>query len=200
MAGTALRNDSTKITLGYGTLWANVAVPAAAARITLDAATGTPDSVANPLAIHLGHTADGITMVMNSSKTDYFVDETPFPVKTTVDQTTLEITGNLVQVFDEEVLKVLSAPFGTYSTAAGYKQVTIGSKASLPYTSFAFIIPTPMDATKFGVLHVYDGINTAGLNVQFGRTVRGQTPFTISARAITSRAQADQIANFWWQI
>lgn len=199
MPATTRRNDATKITLGAGDLWANVAVPVAAARLTLFT-DGSPDSVANPLAKHLGHTAEGTTIVANVTKTDYFVDETPYPVKQSIDSSTAEMTGNLVQVMDEEVMQVLMAGFGTYSTAAGYKQITLGNKPTLAYTSIAFIVPTPMDPTKFFVFQLYDALNTAGLNLQFGSKVRGQTPFTFSGRALTARAAADQMGNYWWQI
>jgi hypothetical protein len=199
MAGTAKNYDSTTITVGFADLWAGLAVPAGAARLTLDA-DGTPDATANPDAIHLGHTAEGNTLTINFTKTDYYVDETPFPIKTSIDQSTVELTGNLVQVFDEEVLQVIGAGFATYSTAAGYKQLTLGTKAALPYQSVALIGTTPMDDTKQFIIQLYDAINTAGLSVQFGAKVRGQTPFTFSARAITSRTATDALGNYWWEI
>jgi len=199
MAGTAKNYDSTTITLGFADLWYDVAVPTAGNRLTLDA-DGTPDATANPDAVHLGHTSEGSTLTINFAKTDYFVDETPFPVKTSIDSSTVELTGNLVQVFDEDVLTALMAGFGTYDTDTGYKELTLGTKAALPYAAVALIGTTPMDDTKRFVVHLYDALNTAGLAVQFGSKVRGQTPFTFSAKAITSRTAADSLGNYWWQI
>jgi hypothetical protein len=198
MAATAKRYDSSKVIVGSGDLWANLAVPAAGQRLKL--VTGTPDSVENPLATHLGHTAEGTTITTNITVTDHFADETPFPIKASVDQMTMEMTGNLLQIFDEEVVKVLAAQFGTYGTAAGYKQFTLGRKATLQYTNFALIVPTPMDATKYSVIMLYNGVNAAGLNFQIGSKVRSQTPFTFRGYALTARAEADQMGNYWWQI
>jgi hypothetical protein len=198
MAATARRYDSTKITVGAGDLWANLAVPSAGARLTLT--SGTPDSVENPTATHLGHTAEGTTIVSNFTFTEHFADETPFPVKTSFDQAEVSLSGNLLQVFDEEVLKVLMANVGTYATAAGYREFTLGRKATLSYNSVALIVPTPMDATKYSVIQIYNALNTAGLNLQIGAKVRGQTPFTFKGYALTARADADELGNYWWQI
>lgn len=198
MAATAKRYDSSKVIVAAGDLWANLAVPIAGARMTL--VGGTPDSVENPLAVHLGHTAEGTTITTNVTVTDHFADETPFPIKASLDQLTMEMTGNLLQIFDEEVVKVLAAQFGTYGTGAGYKQFTLGAKASISYTNFALIVPTPMDPTKYSVIMLYSAMNAAGLNFQIGSKVRSQTPFTFRGYALTARAAADQMGNYWWQI
>lgn len=200
MAGTATRYDSTRIRAGsIGQLWAGLAVPAAAARLTLDA-DGTPDATANPSAKHLGHTAAGTTITLGMTITEHFADESPFPVKTSTDTTSMEMSGALIQVFDEEMLKVITANIGTYGTAAGYKQFTIGTKTTLTYSSIALIFPTEMDATKYAVFHIYNGMNTNGMTFAVDRKGRSETPFTIKGYAITARAQADQVGNYWWQI
>ena len=200
MAGTATRFDSTKIRAGsVGQLWAGLAVPSAGNRLTLHT-DGTPESVANPSAKHLGHTAAGTTLTLGMTVTEHFVDESGYPVKTSMDVTSMEISGALVQIFDEEMLKIITANIGTYSTAAGYKQFTIGTPASLTYTSIALIFPTEMDATKYAVFHIYNGMNTNGMTFAVDRKGRSETPFTIKGYALTSRATADQVGNYWWQI
>jgi hypothetical protein len=199
MAGTATRFDSTKIRAGsIGQLWAGLAVPAASGRLSLWT-DGTPDATANPSAKHLGHTAAGTTLTLGFTVTDHFVDETPFPIKTSSDTTSMSMSGSLVQVFDEEMLKIITANIGTYSTAAGYKQFTIGAFSSLSYTSAALIFPTEADPTKFAVFHIYNGMNTNGLTFAVDRKGRSETPFTITGYALTARAQADQVGNYWWQ-
>jgi hypothetical protein len=80
MAGTATRYNPLTIPMGIvAQLWANLAVPAAAARITLDA-DGTPDATANPNAKHLGHTDAGLTVTARETNQDWFADENPFPI------------------------------------------------------------------------------------------------------------------------
>jgi hypothetical protein len=202
MAGTAKRYDTTTIRAGsVGDLWTGVAVPAAAGRITLDAATGTPDSTANPAAKHLGHTDAGTKITMNMTVTDHFVDEVPYPVISSFDQTTFEITGNFVQVFDEEMLKALTENFATYSTtASSHKQFTIGTPAGLAYRTITLIAPTPMNPSKYFVAQAYSAMNVAGLDITIDRKGRSMTPFTFRAYALTSRAATDQLGNYWWQI
>jgi hypothetical protein len=200
MAGTATRYDSTKIRAGsIGQLWAGLAVPAAAGRLTLFT-DGTPDATANPNAKHLGHTDAGTTMTIGMTVTDHFVDEVPYPVLTSTDTSSMEITGSLVQVFDEEMLKVITANIGNYTTAAGYKEFSFGYASSLVYTSLALIFPTQMDPTKFAVFHIYNGMNTNGMTFAVDRKGRSTTPFTIKGYALTARAAADQLGSYWWQI
>jgi hypothetical protein len=200
MAGTATRYDSTKIRAGsVGQLWAGLAVPGAGGRLTLFT-DGTPDATANPNAKHLGHTDAGTTCTLGMTITDHFVDEAPYPVQSSFDTSSMEISGSLVQIFDEEMLKVITANIGTYSTAAGYKQFTIGTAAALAYSSIALIFPTQMDPTKFAVFHIYNGLNTNGMTFAVDRKGRSTTPFTIKGYALTARASADQMGNYWWQI
>jgi hypothetical protein len=200
MAGTATRYDSTKIrTSSVGQLWANLAVPSAAARLTLHT-DGTPESVANPTAVHLGHTAEGTEVTINFEVTDHTADEVLYPIATSVNASSMEIAGDLIQIFDEETLKVLSAGFGTYATAAGYREFAFGTKPSLTYSSIALIWPTQMDATKFAVAHMYNGFNVGGLKLKVDRTGRSQSPFQFRAYALTSRAATDQLGKYWWQI
>jgi hypothetical protein len=200
MAGTATRYTTNTIRAGsVGQLWTGVAVPGASARLTLDA-DGTPDNTANPNAKHLGHTDAGTKLTMNMTVTDHFADEVPYPVKSSHDTTSFEISGSLIQIFDEEVLKALTENYATYSTAAGYKQFTLGTPASLLYRTITLIAPTPMDATKFLVVQAYNAMNVAGLDITIDRKGRSMTPFNFRAYALTARAAADQLGNYWWQI
>lgn len=197
---TATRYDVTKIPAGViATLWAGLAIPGANARLTIDS-DGTPDETENPNAKHLGHTDSGITVSATETVQDFFADELAPPIASSIDTATVSITGTLLQVNDEEVMKVLGANLMTYSTASGYKQLQMGIKASLTNASIAVIWPTPMDPTKFAAFHLYSARSTAGVTFQIGRKTRAGTPFTITGYPITSRASADQFGNYWWQI
>src|SRR5574343_167647 len=98
MAGTATNYDSTTIVVDtVGQLWAGLAVPGAGARLTLDT-DGTPDSTANPSAIHLGHTKEGSKVTIVSSITKYYADEEASPIKAVVDATDMSIEGSFLQL------------------------------------------------------------------------------------------------------
>lgn len=200
MAGTATRYSTNTIRAGsVGQIWANVAVPGAGGRLTLHT-DGTPESVANPSAIHLGHTDAGTKITMNMTVTDHFADELPYPIKSSQDTTSMEISGNFLQILDEGILARMTENFGTYSTAAGYKQFSIGTPAALLYAPIAFIFPTPMDTTKFAVVHLYNAMNVAGLDITVDRKGRSMSPFTFRAYALSARASTDQLGSYWWQI
>jgi hypothetical protein len=200
MAGTATRYDATKIRAGQiGQLWANLAIPAAGARLTL-ATDGTPDATANPTAVHLGMTKAGSTGKIGMTVTDQFADEFPDPIASSYDQTEVTLDGALIQIFDEEMLKIVTANFGSYATAAGYKQFTFGSKA-LTYPSIALIFPTQMDPTKFAVFQLYKAMNVSGLTIgAIDRKGMSETPFSFKGYGIPSRAAGDTHSSYWWQI
>jgi hypothetical protein len=199
MAGSSKNFDTQTIIVdSVGEIWAGLAVPAANARITLYT-DGTPESVANPNAIHLGHTKEGAKITINSSITKHYADEEAAPIKATVEQTEFMIEGNFLQLLDEDVLKKLTAGFGTYGTAAGYKQFQIGRRA-LVYESIALIFPTPADITKFAVGHIYNAINEGGLGFGVSRKGMAESPFKFVGYGLTSRAASDSLGNYWWQI
>jgi len=200
MPGTATNYDILTIPQGViAAVWTGLAIPTANTRMTLHT-DGTPESVANPSAINLGHTDAGVTVTATETQTDYFADELAAPIGSSLDQLTISISGTLLQVNDEDVIKVLGANIGTYGTAAGYKQFQLGMKATISYTSSAVIYPSPQDPTKFAVFHLYSSRNTAGFTYSLGRKTRAGTPFTLTGYGVSGRASADSYGNMWWQI
>ena len=156
MAGTATRYNALTIPAGVIVqLWTGLAVPAAAARLTLDT-DGTPDATANPSAKHLGHTDAGLTVTGTETVQDFFADEVAYPIASSLDTVEYTIAGSALQVADEELMKFLAANTGTYGTAAGYKEFTLGYKSSITYASVAAIWKSPLDPTKFAVFNLYN--------------------------------------------
>lgn len=200
MAGTADNYTVAAIPMGViARLYTGVAVPTAGNRMTLDT-DGTPDATANPNAVHLGYTDSGITVTASETTTDFFADELASPIGGGIESSQISISGTLLQVNDEEVMQVLMGNVGTYGTAAGYKQITLGIKAAIVKASFAITYPSPQDPTKYAVWHLYSASNTAGVTFSIGRKTRAGTPFTITGYPVSGRASADSIGNFWWQI
>lgn len=198
MAGTATDYNSLVIAQTKGQLWANLAIPGANARLTLHT-DGTPESVANPTAKHLGMTKEGAKFMVKPSYDEYFADEFAAPIKTNVGTTEASIEAELIQVMDMNLLELLTPGIGTYSTAAGYMQVQLGSRA-IVYTSIALIFPLEADATKFGVFHLYRANNTGGIEIGLGRKQLSGIGISFKGYEITSRAAVDTLGNAWKQI
>lgn len=205
MAGTANNYDTTTIIVDrVAQVWAGVAAPAANARITLaadpgDASISTPDATENPNAIHLGFTKEGSKITIVSNLVHHYADEIDTPIFSTVEQTDATIEGEFLQIMDVDVMTKLSAPFGTAGAAAGYKQYQIGKK-TLTYTGICVIWPSSNDATKFGILHLYSAMNTAGVGFGISRKGMSSTPFKFQGYAVASRASADRLGCLWWQV
>lgn len=198
MAGTATDWKTSKIAQNAGQLWRGLAVPGAGARLTLHT-DGTPESVANPNAKHLGATRAGSKLMIKSTLQNFNVDEFRAPVVTNLDTVAMGISGELVGVTDMELMAWLLPGVGTRGTGSGYDQVTVGAKA-IAYDSIALIFPLIEDTTDFGVFHIYNGLNDPGVEFAVARKELGFTPFSIVGYEITSRAAADTLGSFWKQI
>jgi len=198
MAGTTLDWKTAKIAQNAGQLWRGLAVPGAGARLTL-AADGTPDATANPNAKHLGATKGGAKLMVKTTLQKFYVDEFRGAVVTNVDAVEMGISAELVGVTDMELMAWMLPGVGTRATASGYDEVAIGAKA-IGYDSIALIFPLVEDITKFGVFHVYNGLNDAGVEWAQSRKEQGFTPLSIVAYEVTSRAATDTLGKIWKQI
>lgn len=197
MAGTTDNYRTTDILLGAGRLYVNVGIPANNARLAIDATTLTPDSASS--AVHAGATKAGAKLTVTTSWDEYFVDEFPDPIVTNLSQTGMQFEGELAGVLDMTLLEYLSPGAGTYSTASGYKQLTVGRRATT-YTGVAVVAPRADDSTKVVVAHIYKAVNTAGITMDFGRKTQGFTPFNFKGYAIGTRDADDTLGIIWHTI
>jgi len=198
MPASTLNFNSATVTNSYGWFWVGLAIPAAASRITLFT-DGTPDSTANPLAKHLGHTTEGWEMTAAASTEDQNVDEQVAPIDTSISELSVALAANLAQTQDVTgVLQHLVSGFGTYATAAGYAQIQLGI-ATIAYTASALIFPSKNDATKYMVYNLYKSKNDSGLANQIKRRGLGSNPVAFRGYGITSRAATDTVGNYWIQ-
>lgn len=194
MAATADNYRQTDILLGAGRLYGSVGVPADTARLAITSLT--PDSASG--AVHLGATKAGSILTITESFTDQMVDEFPDPIITNLEQVGMSLEGELSGILDLTLLEDLSQS-GTYSTAAGYKQLTIGRRA-IAYQGVCVIAPRADDTTKIVVAHIYKAINKAGIKANFARKDMGFTPFNFVGYAITTRTATDTLGNVWHTI
>lgn len=203
MAGTANNFRITGRVLGPGILWAGLAIPSASARLTLATVDSdgfiTPDATANPSAYAVGATKGGVVCEAKAERTDFMADEINGPIDSKVQTVSMMIKADLYGIMDEKVSALVSAGFGTYATASGYKQNTFGYVAD-SFTSMALICPQREDPTKVFVFHIYKAICTSGLTINATKSDLAASTSEFKGYAITTRTPADQMGNFWWQI
>lgn len=196
MAGTAKNLDGTKILLGPCSLWANVAVPAGGARMTIHT-DGTPESVANPNAKHLGMTVGGGTFTVKPNIQNFESDELTSPHLSKIISEDVMIEAELIMLADLTDILQYVWPGGNYSTASGYKQITGGGTEAITFYSFALICPTVADATKFHVIQLYKAFNQSGINATATRKDQGKMPLQLKGHSIATRTAGDQAYNYW---
>ena len=201
MAGTAKNYNGNQIVLGPSDLWLDVAVPNAASRLTLDA-DGTPDSTANPTAIHLGMTAAGVTFEYMPEIQDFTSDELTAPHMSRIISEKASLKGEFLQVFNWNLLAKMTVG-GTRNvntnTSTGYEELTMGGVSTVSTFSVALIGPDIQGSGQFWVVQLYKTFNKSGFTFAVTRKDQSRAPFEFSGLAVTTRAIGDQIANFWHQ-
>ena len=201
MAGTSKNYNGNQIVLGPSDLWLNVAVPSAAARLTLDA-DGTPDATANPNAVHLGMTAGGVTFEYMPEIQDFTSDELTAPHMSRIISEKASLKGEFLQVFNWSLLEKMTVG-GTRNvntnTSTGYEELTMGGVSTVSTFSVALIGPDIQGTGQYWVVQLYKTFNKSGFTFAVTRKDQSRAPFEFSGLAVTTRAIGDQIANFWHQ-
>jgi hypothetical protein len=192
MPGTADNFDNTKILIGPGRIYADLAIPDHNGRLIVDPATLTPDAGQNPDAKHLGYTREGTEVSVRPEVTRFFADESAFPVLSRVQQEIVAISGEILQVADFDLLEILM-PTSTRSTIPGIDGIHFGGATTLNYTSVAIIAPLEEDPTRVWVAHLYKAFNDQGLAARVTRTALAGSPFAFQGEAISTRPAGDQL-------
>lgn len=199
MAGTAANWRSTALAQNQGQLWGSLAIPGAAARITLFS-DGTPDATANPTAFHYGVTRAGSKLMIKSTQTKFYADEFRAPLLTNIDTIEMGISAELLAVTDMDVVTKLLPGVGTYATTAStFMEVRVGIKA-ITYESIALIFPLIENTAKYGIFNVYSALNDVGVEWSQSRKELGGMPVSFVGYEITTRAVTDTLGNYWKQI
>lgn len=196
-----LNFSNTKVAIGPGKLWVDLGGTAGAwdggagIRLLLDV-NGYPQAAQNPNALHVGYTEGGEEMTIKPAKTDFFADESLYPIVSRINQETATITGSALQVMDFDLQEVLN-PTATRQTALGADGLTFGGSGVLTYTSVAVIFPLEEDTTRFGVFHLYKAYNDQGLAAKITSKALSAIPFAFQGIAIGERAIGDQVGAFF---
>lgn len=195
MAGTAKSYNTAYVELGPGDIWLNVGTPGAGARVTIHT-DGTPESVANPSAKHLGMTTEGARLIYSPQVQNFSSDEQTAPIISQIGDEELRIEGTSLQILDSALVTYLVAG-STYGTASGYEQNTVGGKQTLSTFSVLYVAPIFADTTKFLVVSIYKAYNAAGWNTPVSRKSMSGVPFNFFGLSISTRAAGDQLGNIW---
>lgn len=199
MAGTAKNYSANQIILGPADLWINVAVPSASGRLALHT-DGTPESVANPNAVHLGMTSGGVTFEYKPEISDFTSDELTAPHLSVLTSEMATVKGEFLQVFNWSLLERMTVG-GTRnvntSTTTGYEELTFGGKSTVSNFSVALIGQDISGTSEYWVIQLYKTYNKAGFNFTVTRKDQSKASFEFNGLAITTRASGDQIGNFW---
>lgn len=195
MGATAKSYNTNMVELGPGDIWIGVAVPGAAARVTLHT-DGTPESVANPSAKHLGMTLDGAKLIYTPNLTNYESDEQTAPIITQNVGEEMRIEGTSLQILDTALMTFLMAG-GTFASGAQYEQNTLGGKQTVATFTVLYVAPIYADTTKFLVANLYKAYNAAGWQADISRKKMAGVPFNFFGLSISTRAAGDQLGTFW---
>ncbi len=181
-----------------GQFWVKMATPGANALASIHT-DGTPDATLNTTAQHLGGTEAGSKVMVKPTFQNFEIDEFRNPVITTIGGMQMGISANLAAVNDTNLLAWLLNGIGTRTVTSNVtEQIKIGITA-LTYYSCVLIFPLQLDQTKFGIFHVYNGLNNAGVEWDVTRKKAGFTPINLLGFELTTRAVTDTMGAIWTQ-
>ncbi len=190
---------TTAIAQNASQIWTDLAIPGAAARLTLHT-DGTPDGLTNASAYHMGATKGGAKLMIKSTLDKFHVDEFRGPIVSNISEINMGISAEFVALTSMIAMAKLLPGVGTYATTtSSFGEIRVGIKA-IAYASIACIFPLIEDTAKFGVFHIYSAINDTGVEWAQARKELGFTPASYVGYEITSRAATDTLGNYWKQI
>jgi hypothetical protein len=139
---------------GPADLWAIDVPTDAAMRVTLDAATLTPDSIAHPTAVHLGMTAGATTFTVIPKIDTIKGDQFDAGIDVWVASIAAKIEATMEQSAMDKLARALAV--GTYTLSAGvYAQTTFGGASQPPTICVCAIGRKRSDNTKAVVCCLY---------------------------------------------
>jgi hypothetical protein len=197
MPGTANNFLTTLLTIGPCKFYTGLAVPAAASRLTLHT-DDTPESVANPNAVHVGFTDQGMKFTYSTEIQKFEADEQTAPIFSRVLTEAAMLEGVMLQNADFNVLDELLMA-GTQATGSGYEEITLGGNTTVTGISIAVIWATVAAAANAMVVNIYNAYNAIGMELNITRRELGKTPFRFEGQSVATRAVGDQLCNLWKQ-
>jgi hypothetical protein len=180
-----------------GDIWIIGTAPTdSAVRLTLDLATGTPDTTAHPSSICLGLTESGITTNLTGKYVDIDVDQADAAVDRVLSATEMMIEAELTQQSVDLLQNALST--GTYATqvSPGYKQLTVGGTLAVPQVCVAAISPKRGTAL-WNVAVLYRCTSVGGLQALWSKSKKSSHKIQFTGLADLTRTAGKQIGVYY---
>lgn len=195
MAGTAKNYDAAVTVSGPVDIWLENAVPGAGAAPTLHT-DGTPESVANPNAVHVGMLKTGGGFNIEAELQERRSDNLNAPYEVRVLEASMVITGDMLQ-FDAELLSYIT-PGATIdgSPPTGKTGITIGDVTAVN-SSCTMAIWERKTAGKYYNAVIYDAYQAAGFELALNRNEDGAAEVEFRSLAVSSRASVDTVGAVW---
>jgi hypothetical protein len=190
VAATSKAYDVTAIRQGPGDLWI-IGSPPDNSTVRLALTSGTPDSVTHANSICLGLTEGPIKVTFKDKLSEIRVDQADGPVGVYKEQVEAMIEAELTQQSVDLLQQALTT--GTYSTASGYKQLTIGGVSEVPTAAFAVITPKLGGGGLYTVSLIYKGYVEGLLEASSGRAKKSTHKITIKGLTDLARTAGKQI-------
>ena len=195
MAGTAKDYNNARTIWRSCDVWIDCAIPAAGAKPTLHT-DGTPESVANPSAKHVGYLRGGTKFLYKWTKKDAMDDQHTAPHRSKRVGEELRIEGRWLQVLDSVLLDSLSSG-GTLSTPSGGKLLELGGDRTIT-TTCVYLIAERVDSPgDYICCIIFAAIPTEGLEFTFSEEDESDSPLGLTGQVIASRADGKQLGSIY---
>ncbi len=195
MAGTAKNYSSTLTVSGPVDIWLSCAVPAADSAPTLHT-DGTPESVANPNAVHAGMLKTGGGVSVNAEIQERTSDNLVAPYDTRLLKSEMTIKGDMLQF--SAILLAAITPGATRDTTppSGKTGITLGSISNVTKSCVMAIWEQKTSGKYFNAV-MYDAYQANGFELSLNRNEDGAAEVEFKSVAVGSRATADQVGAIW---
>lgn len=195
MAGTAKAYSSTLTVSGPVDIWFELATPAAGAAHTLHT-DGTPESVANPSAVHAGMLKTGGGIAITAEVQDRTSDNLVAPYETRLLTSQMSIKGDMLQ-FSAILLELITlGATRDASPPTGYTGVTLGGITAVNYTCMAAVWEQKT-AAKYFLASLYNAYQANGFELALNRNEDAAAEVEFRGLAVGSRATEDQVGAIW---
>lgn len=196
MPGSTKDYDSAVTASGPVDIWFECAVPGAAAAPTLHT-DGTPESVANPSAVHAGMLKTGGGVSIQGEIQERTSDNLSAPYDTRLLTSSMSIKGDMLQVLDAVLLGLITLGATVPgSPPTGKTGITLGSISGVNYT-VAMAVWERKTAGKYANAVLYNCYNAAGFELSLNRNEDAAAEIDLRGVAVGSRATEDQVGAIW---